>query len=219
MQKVCPRCKSKQVKVRRAVYSIAEVDFVDGKFVYNVIEDESEAIEVYECANCGEQINEADLVNDTVECPKCGREVPADKIVDGSCDICKLFEEQPDLENMSVEDILRNYVISKADAKTKKITKSIEEKAAKVESVEEPTKKKVTRKKKEEELPHVDVDVTEYKKEEPKQEEEPVKEEPKADEPPLPNINDFLVKPTEEKEEEPKETEGYQMFDPNKVVI
>ena len=224
MQKVCPYCGSKQLKVKRASYSIAELNVINGENKYNIIEDKNEAIEVCGCAECGKQISEKDLVSDTVKCPKCGREVPADKVIDGSCDICKLFEQQPDLESMSLEDILRNYVISKGETKTKKIVKSVEEKAAKVEEVsEEPTKKKVTRKKKEDELPHIDVDIANFNKgeanEEVKEEsEELVKEEPKIDEPPLPNINDFLMKSTEEAKEEPQ-TEGYQMFDPNKVVI
>ena len=218
MQKVCPHCKSKRIKVRSGVYSIAEVVFENDEFKYNIIEDESRVNDPYECAECGKQLTQADLVDYSVKCPKCGREVPPEKIVDGSCDICKLFEECPDIENMSMEDILREYVINKKASKTPRKV----EKQEVTQEVQEPTKKRVARKKNDlSDVPRVDAEVTEYHKEEEATKEKKEPSVPEADEPPMPSLDSFLKKSDEEEEkteEEPKkDDEGFVMFDPKTV--
>lgn len=106
--KRCPSCGSSKLLAKKIVG--VQVESLDnGEFKINA-EGSKYQLEIIGCARCKAEFDESQLVEMT-QCKKCGKYViPTELDVNGECEVCQALTKNPDLANMSKEDVLRMYL-------------------------------------------------------------------------------------------------------------
>lgn len=92
-------------------------------------------LELVKCAQCKNNITEADLV-DSAKCKTCGKTVNPSEVDDnGNCAVCQLLKANPEVENASKEDLLR--MLAQAYRMNNPVANRVQAKVEKGKAVEE----------------------------------------------------------------------------------
>lgn len=106
--KRCPNCGSEKLLAKKIV-GVQVESLMNGEFEIKA-EGSKIQLTIVGCAKCKSDFDESALV-ELVKCKKCGKLTqPNDLDANGECDICRALQENPELANLSKEDILRMYL-------------------------------------------------------------------------------------------------------------
>lgn len=106
--KRCPKCGNARLLAKK-ITSVQIESLDNGEFKINA-ESPKYQLEIVGCAKCKAEFDESQLVEMT-QCKKCGKYVnPTELDINGECEVCQALTENPDLANMSKEDVLRMYL-------------------------------------------------------------------------------------------------------------
>ena len=176
MKKYCLNCGNDVFRTATS-FSQANMDFVDGKFIFKPLNETIKEDYACQCTQCGNRynLNDENIINQFksqgVKCTKCGKQFTEEELDEnGVCLICRLKEQDPEfanLENADVFTIFRalakvkmnnlelNNKLSSELEKAEKVEQKIEEQ---ISNKEEKPKKRGRKKAKEDDVVYVDDD-------------------------------------------------------------
>ena len=112
--KVCPYCGNSMFKaVEGTLCLISTAVDENGNHYFHTMKKSNQVILPYgnelQCNKCGKELTVDDLIEGT-RCKECGKIIsPSEASEDGLCSVCHLKREEPEIANMSYEELLFRY--------------------------------------------------------------------------------------------------------------